>query len=606
MKFSYFMVMTLIVVGAFQYIRTTETSERYSLNQMYNFNKPAGRDGNIEVDSPQKHLVLYSESSDDEDVHYNLMETLKFTKLNYEEKNLFTDLEDLDGYSSIIFISQSYRGMKRDNFEKISEYLKGGGNLIFFKTSYSSPFNRDIGIVGNRDYIATEGIQFKESFFPGIDTLKPSKKMMPGSSLDVELKGDVRVIATDDMDTPLIWERRVGSGNIINVNTTLLEGKILRGVMTQLIAYGNDYSIMPVFNSKVVHLDDFPAPIPDGSNKLIYDDYRMKTRSFIKNIWWKDMEGIGRRQNLKYTGFLIGAYNDAVDPGKMGKFHKIHEEDLSYLGRKLVQQRGEIGAHGYNHLSLAVRGEIDFEEYNYKPWKSEKEMVFALRTLKDLMNDIYGEDVKVYSYVPPSNILTLRGKNALVTTFPNLKTLSGLYVGGEKGVLVQEIGRDPDYPELYSLPRFSSGLLCTEDTMWNIYNGIAAYGMVSHFFHPDDILDEDRGQGKPWEKLKESYEKIFEDINSNFSDMDPQVQSMATRRYMLMEDLEISSQRVEDTIRVNFKNFRGEVNTYVRLRREKIKDVVGGKFYIIDSAPEYNLYLVKFQREEGEILLGGA
>jgi len=142
--------------------------------------------------------------------------------------------------------------------------------------------------------------------------------------------------------------------------------------------------------------------------------------------------------------------------------------------------------------------------------------------------------------------------------------------------------------------------------MWNIYNGIASYGMVSHFFHPDDIMDDERGGGLPWEKLKTNYESIFKDINKNFPLLEPQVQRKATKRYMVMEDVRMDYERIKDKIRVNFRGFKGEINTFVRLRGEKIKDIGGGSFYLIDSAPEYNLYLVKFQREEAEILLGGA
>lgn len=319
------------------------------------------------------------------------------------------------------------------------------------------------------------------------------------------------------------------------------------------------------------------------------------------------MEGIGERQEIKYTGFLIGQYNNVVNRDRMEKFFQIHREDQGYFGRKLFQNGGEVGIHGYNHLSLAVNDGIDFEKYGYKPWESEENIISAFKKLRDLMNDIYGSEVRIYSYVPPSNLLTKEGKGALLKSFPNLKSLSGIYTGGgEEGVLLQEIGRDPDYPSLYSFPRFSWGLFYNDDVMWNVYNGIASYGMVSHFFHPDDILDEERGGGLSWEELKISYESIFKDINKNFPLLEPQVQMAATKRYMTLEGVEMESERVQDRIRVNFLGFKGEINTFVRLRNKKIKDVSGGTFYLIDTAPEYSLYLVKFEREEGEILLGGA
>jgi len=418
MKFSYFMVLILVIVGAFQYVRTTEMSEHYSLEQIEEFQLEGQRDGTLEIKAPQRHLVLYAEGEGEKEVYGNLMESFKFSKVNYDVRSLFGDIGEVDGYTSIIVISSSYIGMPRDNFDIVGEFLEEGGNLIFLSTSNSSPFNPDIGITGTNGYIATEGIVFKEKFFPGLEDLRPSEKMMPGSSVDVDLGSDIKVIAVDNYDTPLIWERKVGKGRIINANTTLFEGKMARGVLSQLIAYGNDYFIMPVFNSKVVHLDDFPAPIPDGINKTIHRNYHMKTRSFFKNIWWKDMEGIGKRQNIKYTGFLIGQYNDIVDREKMGIFFEIHKEDLGYFGRKLFQNGGELGIHGYNHLSLAMDGGIDFKRYNYKPWKSEENIIFALKSLGELMDDLYGEKVRVYSYVPPTNLITKEGKAALLELSP--------------------------------------------------------------------------------------------------------------------------------------------------------------------------------------------
>lgn len=601
------MVVILIVVGAFQYIRTTEMSEHYSLKQIEEFQVEEGRDGSLEIEDPQRHLVLYTKGEAEGEVYENLKESFKFSKVDYDVKSLLDDLGDVRDYASIIILSRSYRGMSRDNFDLIKDYLEGGGNLIFLSVVPLNPFNLSMGITRSNDYIETEGIVFQEKFFPGLEDLKPSGEMMPGSALDVDLLPDIKVIAMDNYDTPIIWRREVGRGRVIVANTTLFEGKIARGVLSQLIAYGNDYFIMPVFNSKVVHLDDFPAPLPDGRNEVLYSEYRMKTRSFFKNIWWKDMEGIGKRQNIRYTGFLIGQYNDVVQKEKMEKFFQIHREDQGYFGRKLFQNGGELGIHGYNHLSLAIGGGIDFNKYGYKSWESEENIISSFKKLRGLIDDLYGEDVRIYSYVPPTNLLTREGKRALIRSLPNLKSLSGLYTAGdEKGVLLQEVGRDPDYPSLYSLPRFSWGLFYSDDVMWSIYNGIATYGMVSHFFHPDDILDRERGGGLPWEELKDSYEAIFEDINNNFPLLEPQVQREATKRYMLMEGSEMEYGRTHDRIRINFLGFKGEIDTLIRIRGERIKDVMGGSFYLIDTAPEYNLYLVKFVEEEGEILLGGA
>lgn len=605
MKFSLYMVAVLIIVIVFQYMRSTEMSEHYALTQVYEFTMDEGRDGQKEIENPQRYLVLQGSSS--KEVERNVKRFLDFTKARYEERSIFEETDDLERFTEIIIITESFKGIKRELFDEVKKFVSEGGSAIFLKPSYASPFSSMQGIEGVKDYIDTEGIVFKKQLFPGMDKVNPGAKMMPGSSVNVDLKDDVEIIATDNHDTPILWESRYGRGRVITANTTIMEGKISSGLVGQLVAYAGDVHIMPVFNNKVVHLDDFPAPIPDGFNPIIEREYKMKTRSFFKKIWWKDMERIAQRQNLRYTGFMIGEYNDTVEAKKIGKFFEVHVNDLGFLGRNLYKNGGEIGVHGYNHMSLALDGGINFEDYNYKSWENIENMEAGLRSLSGLIDTVYGEDVRVYSYVPPSNLLTKEGKGALIDVFPYMKSLSGIFTGDEeKGLLIQDVGRDPDFEKLYSLPRFSSGLFYTPEVMWGIYNALATYGSVSHFFHPDDIIDDERGAGRSWEELKRSYEEIFKDINSNFPELVPMIQSESTLSYMEMEELEMDYELTEDTIRVNFLNFKGSVSTYVRIRGAKIKDVRGGEFKLMDKAPDYRLYLVEFTQEEGDIVLGGA
>lgn len=605
MKFSYLMLGILILFGGFQYLRVHETSSYSSLKQTYSFEVGRKESGELDIDNPQKHLVIYRESESTKEVYSNLEEFFKFAKTDYKVKYIDDTLDSLEEYSSITILTETYIGFKRDNFIKIKNFIEKGGDLIFLGTPPANPFNKIIGIEKPHNYIETEGVFFKQKFFPGLDSVRPSAEMMQGSTLDVDLSEDVKIIATDNYDTPIIWERSVGLGNVITTNTTLIEAKVSRGLLAQIVSYGNDYFIMPIFNSKLVHIDDFPAPIPNGSNKVIKGDYHMKTRDFFQKIWWKDMEGLGERQKLKYTGYIIGEYNDAVKKEDIVSSSNISMRDLSIFGRELLEYKGEIGVHGYNHNSLALEGGMFFKKYNYKPWSSKEDMKFGLEKLKDSMRSVYGEDIKVYSYVAPSNVLTLEGKEALVEVFPDLKTIGGLYIGedSEKGILEQEIGRDPDYPEIYSMPRFSSGFFYTKDTMWNIYNGIAVYGLLAHFIHPDDIIDDERGRGQSWEILKKDFEKIFSDINENFPTLDPLVQSISTKRYITMEDIKISHEKKEDEIDVNIENYQGEISTFLRVRGKEIREVKGGEYRKVDSSSVYNLYLVKIQNKEVKILL---
>jgi hypothetical protein len=601
------MLITFVTVLGLQYFRVKDLHTHFTLKQERDFFVSEGIKGDLNIGKPQKHLLFYNEDSiGTREILYNLNKVFEFTKIKYDSKKINSYKGKINGYSSVIIIAEDFTGMNKEVFLDIKKFIEDGGSLIILERSFKSPFNSMAGILHTDGFIETSGVKFYTSFFPGMETIKPSGKVVSGSSLKVNLSPDVDIIAASDDDTPLLWEMPYGNGRIIYSNTSIFEGNTSRGLLTQLIAYGNDYFIMPVFNSKIAHIDDFPAPIPEGNNKKIYDEYNMNNINFFKKVWWPDMEAIAQRQKLRYTGFIIGDYTDATDKDNISDFTDKLKETTGYFGREIFQDGGELGVHGYNHFSLALEGGINFDDYGYTPWTSIDDMVFSLEKLKGLTKDLYGEEVKIFSYVAPSNLITKDGKKALTLALPNLKSISGIYEGAyEPGLLIQEIGRDPDYPELYSLPRFSAGFHYSEDLMWSVYNAIGAYGIVSHFIHPDDLTDLERGHGKSWEELKKEYEEIFFQVNTNFPLLDKDVQSDATLKYMKIEDLEISYEKVGNVIKVNFGNYKGSVNTFLRIRGNKIKQVENGEFHLIEKTKKDNLYLVRFDAEKSKIILGG-
>ncbi len=52
--------------------------------------------------------------------------------------------------------------------------------------------------------------------------------------------------------------------------------------------------------------------------------------------------------------------------------------------------------------------------------------------------------------------------------------------------------------------------------MWSIYGAINLFGIVSHFIHPDDILDPHRNQGKSWSGLSKGLDSIFSEVTGKY------------------------------------------------------------------------------------------
>ena len=71
------------------------------------------------------------------------------------------------------------------------------------------------------------------------------------------------------------------------------------------------------------------------------------------------------------------------------------------------------------------------------------------------------------------------------------------------------------------LPRATSGML---NEAYDNFAGLSVgglYGVFSHFVHPDDILDEERGQGKSWEELFREFCQKLQFVNESFSGLRP-------------------------------------------------------------------------------------
>lgn len=205
---------------------------------------------------------------------------------------------------------------------------------------------------------------------------------------------------------------------------------------------------------------------------------------------------------------------------------------------------------------------------------------------------MWGDKIEIYSYVPPSNILTPRGKTILQKHYPNLKIISSLFYGDEEdGSFITEVGRDKDYPNIYLLPRFSSGFSVNDEKMWSIYNVLALYGYYSHFVHPDDILSEDRGYGKDWEQLLREFERMVGNIEKNLPYLEPTLNYELLEKYRSVENLEIYSKKVGNKIIVEVKNFISPFEVIFRVKDFKIKGVSSNRVRVLGEYEDNTLPL---------------
>lgn len=535
----------------------------------------------------------------------NVEDIFKFSKIGYDVKAAEDISGNLSDYKGIILIKSNYSDMERRLFEEVKKYTLNGGVLYFFNgLVINNPFKEFVGIEGNEGMKKGNGIVVKEDFYPGFERDYTQSTYHDADYLDVTLNENALVIAENCEEKPLYWQMNQGEGRIIYANNLLFMDNYMQGFMKQLISYGSDFFISPTLNSKVFHIDDFPLPLPNAISEVIYKNYQVNNQKFIQDIWWTDMRMIAKKNGLIYSTFIIADYEVDSTKEELEGDKKFQLKILSELGREVMQKGWEVGVHGYNHNPLSLADGISYGEYEYyKPWDSVESMKQAQVKLKEVLAKLYGDNFRVYSYVAPSNLMTKEGKQAIVEEFPRVKSFSGVFEknSGEKGLLEQKIGVDPDFPQVYSLPRFSTGYLERENVLWNMFNGIAAYGYVSHFVHPDDIISDDRHYGVSWEEMKKSFSNIVESINTENPELVSRTQLGLSMEYYKIENIKFNIEEEKDKIKVNTENFNGDFYVEIRIRDKEITNIKGGKYKLKKQYKNNNLYLVKINKPDLEI-----
>lgn len=616
MKFKYIFILVFVTALGFQCIRNLNVERYFPIKQKSEYAIKELKNGELNIENPRKYLVLINEVESIETKN-NLIEAFKFSKTKYDVKKIYTDEEiKVSEYSGIIIAAEDYSGMKKVNFEGIKEFVHNGNFLFIAQRSSNNPFDSILGIKNKKEFKTLYGLQFNKDIYPGLSDIKIKGNYMEHYALNIELPKDSKVIAESEEKIPLIWEKEYGKGKIIYSNTNIFYMKIARGLLKQLIAYEDKIDFSVILNAKVYHIDDFPAPVPKFDSEMVKKEYGMGSKDFYNEVWLKDMFAIAKRNEIKYTGFLIGEYNDETDKKDFASISKTTYKELSRIGRYNIMNRGEIGLHGYNHYSLGVEGEIDFEEVGYSPWDNVESMKRALEIVKELYKNIYGDEFFVYSYVAPSNLIGKIGKKAIVESFPTINNFAGVFYEDLKlGLLVQEVGRDEDYKEIYSLPRFTAGYSIGNEEKWQTYSSIAIYGYSSHFIHPDDIFDPKRSLGKTWEELKEEFENYIKEINIKFPYLEAQKQMDLVQNYKNIEELEVETEIKENNILINMKNYRDSFYACLRIRNKKIdsesgykkikiEKISGASYQYMSQTDEYTLYLLKVDTPEIKIELG--
>ena len=531
---------------------------------------------------PKDTLLLRDSRDESSNIAYEqFCVILDDMKTGYTVRDLaWENVPDFTAFCEVIVLLADLTPMGED-VVTLCEWVYQGGRAWFPMTLetniYSSTIAQMIGIDATAsNYCTVESIYLNEGFMIGGGRAFAITDPFE-SSRTVVLAGDETTVyasANQAGGVPLVWKTNYGDGTFVVDNIGIYD-KAMRGFYAASYSLLSDICVYPVINASAFYLDDFPSQIPSGNSEYIQRDYQTTIRDFYINIWWPDMMNFADRFGLKYTGLAIESYDNAVD----GTTDAVPDTGTFLnFGNMLLRKGGELGYHGYNHQPL-VLGNRDYKgHYDYKTWHSDVAMKEAFDELVSLCDTLF-PDAEFSLYVPPSNLLSDEGREFLIREYPQIQTISGIYfddiadaeldLGCTQEFNVDETG-------VVDQPRIVSGFIM--DNFMNIaaVSELNMHFVNTHFTHPDDALDPERGAELGWMEMKRRFNDYLSWLYTSapgLRNLTGTEASAAVQRFIAASP---TTQVYESGVKITIEHFHDEAQLLARFNEGVPGEIRGG------------------------------
>lgn len=552
----------------------------------------------------KKTLLLRNSNDVASDLAYDqFIYILGDMKVGYRNVDLSVErIPSLDGYDEVIVLLSDLSPMG-ETLITLTEWVKSGGAAYFPLTLegniYSDTIWQKTGVKDvSPDYYKVEGIYVYDEFMIG-----GGKSFSLANPFEcartVSLYKDTEIFATAETPdgVPLVWRNQYGNGVFVVANIGIYE-KALRGFYAAAYSLLSDVCAYPVINASVFYLDDFPSQIPSGSSEYIMRDYHTNIRDFYVNIWWPDMMNFADTYGLKYTGLAIESYDDITDGTLTAKPDK---GIFMNFGNMLLRQGGELGYHGYNHQPLCL-GDSDYKGlYPYNTWKSTQAMKKAFDALVKLCAELF-PNMEFSVYVPPSNLLSDKGREFLITYYPQIKTISGIYFeDAEYDEIDFSCLQEFDVKEdgVVDQPRVISGFIMDDFQNIAAISELNMHFVNSHFTHPDDALDEERGANLGWEEMKRRFDGFLSWLYTSAPTIRNTTGTEASAAVQRFAAIAPRTVVTESNVTITINNFYDDAQLLVRFNEGTPIDVRGGALTHLTG----DLYLLSATQSVVDIIL---
>lgn len=192
-------------------------------------------------------------------------------------------------------------------------------------------------------------------------------------------------------------------------------------------------------------------------------------------------------------------------------------------------------------------------------------------------------------YVPPSNILSQEGRKIIGEDVSQIRAIASTYMPSDSSLTyVQEFGVAAD--GVVEAPRIVSGGM-----VGDMYMRLAAVSELNmhyvstHFMHPDDLLDEDRGAKEGWKKYYQGLENYLDWLESSAPSIRMQTGTECAAAIQRFSGLTVSMETSDDSWDLKLGNLTDQGWLMFRANNGTPGRVRGGSLTKLTG----NLYLLK-------------
>lgn len=562
------------------------------------------------TDTEQGTECLYLWDSTDENsvvFHEEMPQILHDMKVDYTEIDLSqAELPDLEPFETVVTGFTNYQD-RRSVILAVTDWMEAGGSLFIPQvpengSAYGFMSSR-IGVMNMGNvYYEVEGIRITDDFMLKGDADDYAITFSFESALPVELdeECEVHIVTADEREIPVLWETDAKEGHVVVVNLGHYD-KSLRGIYSSAYSLLTDSCIWPVINSSSFYLDGFPFPLAQEKNKYITDVYgeNMDLYSFYVREWWNDLLSLSGTYDIKYTASILENNDNNVEPPYE---NKGSSNRYQYFISTLLETDGELGLYGYNQQPLvlktsSLRSDEDEELPDYEDdlglnyWNSKSDMADALEEALRFQNSLV-DDVTMQVYVPPSDIFSAEGIDAVKDTLTDIRSVAGSYIdSGYAGGQEYEVDEDG----MIMTPRVSSGCMIDDAMKLRTLSELNFHYVAAHAMSPADVINPDAGADEGWPAMLESleeYEKWIESAAPNIRRQTGSETAGAVQRFYYADAEE---EETEDGLELHIDNFQDEAWFMIRFNEwtPDVEKTEGGELEQLTG----ELYLLKAESE---------